>query len=253
MSPLQVGLHAGLHDGLPSRVVKPQHRQATNSFEELWSAVRTAFLPLAAGFAVLVVVGLAVGLVVVGRHGSGPLHSFNVSVDSWFPAHRYGMVGVSKLVATVFDAPVLGVIALALSIGLWFTGARARCLIPFVAYLGAEVMVFVLKAVVDERRPTAHQVIHESGRAFPSGHATAGMALLVALGGLVATQRRRLWPWVLGIVAGLAVAGSRLVLGVHWFGDVAIGALLGAAWGIAVMQALAPHERSAPSSGAADI
>jgi membrane-associated phospholipid phosphatase len=47
------------------------------------------------------------------------------------------------------------------------------------------------------------------------------------------------------------VAGSRLVLGVHWFTDVTTGAVLGAVWGVVVARWLgrpaADREASPPA------
>ncbi len=51
---------------------------------------------------------------------------------------------------------------------------------------------------------------------------------------MIVLTRRAWWPWVLAALLTFAVVSSRLVLGVHWFSDVAFGMVLGAAWGIAL-------------------
>jgi undecaprenyl-diphosphatase len=61
----------------------------------------------------------------------------------------------------------------------------------------------------------------EMSASFPSGHTTASFALAMA----AALVFRRLGPWPL--VAAALVGFSRIVVGMHYPGDVLAGALLG--------------------------
>lgn len=221
---------------MTGRHFRPAEAGAPQLRTELVEMIRSAIGPLIVAFVALVALGLVLGFGIVGHHGTGPLQGFNHRVDGWFPNHRYHLAGVSVWIATIFDAPVLGPISVVIAAVLWFRLRSVRCLIPFIAYLGAEALVFILKKVVDEPRPMAHQVISDKSLAFPSGHATAGAAVAFALAGLATARRRSPWPWVAAALLALAVMASRLILGVHWFGDVTIGAVLGTAWGIAVVR-----------------
>lgn len=190
----------------------------------------------------LLVLGLVLGLALVGRHGGGPLQSWDNTVETWSISHRDGLVGVSKVIATWGDAALLGVIAIVLSV-IWLIAARSlRGLVPMIAYLGGEGLVFLIREIVHRHRPPTadypapHAIsgVHETSYSFPSGHAVAVTAVLFALLGTLALARRQMWAWPLALVVSCFVAFTRLVLGVHWFSDVAIGLLLGIAWGVTV-------------------
>ncbi len=96
----------------------------------------------------------------------------------------------------------------------------------------SSILVLIMKTITARHRPMpVHALVAASGYAFPSGHATNstvvyGAVLLVALPGIAGVRLRRL---VAGLVAllVLAIASSRVVLGVHWFTDVLAGLSLG--------------------------
>jgi undecaprenyl-diphosphatase len=197
---------------------------------------------LVAGIVVLVLMGLAVGLGLVGRHGGGIIQGWDDTVGRWFLQHRAHLVTPAKVIAVVGDAPILAVISVALTLGLLAARQRVRAFIPLVAYLGGELLVFAVREVIHRNRPLTanfpalHSIpgVHETTYSFPSGHATAVTAVLFGLAGLAAATWRAWWPWLAASLLTVAVAGSRLVLGVHWFSDVAVGLILGVCWGILV-------------------
>ena len=135
---------------------------------------------------------------------------------------RPGLDRFMRAVTHLADWPVAASITLALALGavpgLEATGVRMAWTLGM-AHLGVE----VLKRVFTRERPRLpvgfEWMVGVPDRfSFPSGHATAGMAmglpLTVALG------------WPLGVVAaGLAVCIglSRCYLGVHYPGDVLAG------------------------------
>lgn len=192
----------------------------------------------------LQLLGSLAGLVLVRRDGNGPARSLDVGVHDWFIAHRTGLVGISRVLAFVFDAPVLGVLVAVGTLIVVIRRRRLRYSVfgPFIAYLGAEATVFMVRLLINRSRPRSADFpatdaligIHETSWSFPSGHATGPIAVLLALAGLVVLRRGSWWPYVVAVVVGLAVGASRLVLGVHWFTDVAVGAVLGTIWGITV-------------------
>ncbi len=192
--------------------------------------------------AAILAAALLVGFLVVGRHGGGVIQGWDGTVGHWYLQHRWALVGVSKTVAFLGDAPALAVISAVLTVVLLFTIRSIRALVPIVAYLGAEFVVFTTRAFIHRHRPStavypaagAVRGVHETSYSFPSGHAVAVTAVLFALLGTLALTRRTWWPWAVALVASLFVIDTRLVLGVHWFSDVVFGLVLGAAWGAVV-------------------
>ena len=221
---------------------------------DLKSTVTEGWRPLVARSAILV--GLAVllagflavvGSTIVGRHGGGVLQNWDESVGHWFLHHRTGLVGIAKAIAFLGDAPILGAIATVITLILLALGQRARALVPLAAYLGGELLVYMTRVYVHRPRPiTANYPapgsipgIHETSFSFPSGHATAGSAVVISLAGLAAITWKVWWPWIVGGLLVGTVAGSRLVLGVHWFSDVTFGMVVGVIWGVAAVYVLA--------------
>jgi membrane-associated phospholipid phosphatase len=203
--------------------------------------VRAAGALLAAAGGIFVV-GLLLGLVFVGRRGGGPIQGWDHQVQAWDVNHRFGLVGVAKVIAYIGDAPKLAVIAVVLTAVLLLAIRSIRSLVPLVAYFGAEFEVFLIRGIIHRHRPPtaaypapgAVPGVHETSFSFPSGHSVAVTAILFALLGSVALAYRQWWPWVVALAASLFVIDTRLVLGVHWFSDVVFGLLLGVAWGVTV-------------------
>ncbi|MGH9055782.1 MAG: phosphatase PAP2 family protein [Acidimicrobiales bacterium] len=226
---------------------RPAHSRATHSSRDVWARLAGA---LGRGIAVVVALGIVLailGLAVVGRHGGGAIQGWDNTVEAWFLHHRAHLVTVSKVIAKLGDAPLLGAISVAITIILLAARQRMRALIPLAAYLGGEFLVFVTRLYIHRPRPVTANYpapgaipgVHETSYSFPSGHATAAAAVVVGLAGLAVITWRTWLPWILGVLVALAIAASRLVLGVHWFSDVAFGLAVGIPWGVAVTVILA--------------
>src|SRR5579884_1473405 len=212
-----------------------------------WMQVAAAAAALAAVFVVLALVLAALGLGVVGRHGGGAIQGWDDTVGRWFLHHRTHLVKASKVIAKVLDAGPLGLIVIVITAGLLALRQGARALIPLGGYVGGEALVYLTRAYLPRPRPLtavypapgAITGVHETSYSFPSGHATGAAATLMCLAGLAAVTWRVWWPWVVGILAALAVGASRLVLGVHWFSDVAFGLIVALPLAVAVTSTLA--------------
>ena len=90
----------------------------------------------------------------------------------------------------------------------------------------------VLKhAFLRDRPEELFHLVSETSFSFPSGHTTAACSLAAALAIVISGQQRlrlyQLITWIVAASLAVAVAASRLYLGVHWFSDVTAGALIG--------------------------
>lgn len=131
----------------------------------------------------------------------------------------------------------IGLTALGVAAAVLLVRERAWLDLAFFAatYLGSQLVVALAKEWFDRPRPDVGSAVPlPDSAAFPSGHATAGVASLGALAVLaterLASRRARTWLWAAVVVLGIAIGLSRIALNVHFVTDVLAGWCLGLAW-----------------------
>jgi membrane-associated phospholipid phosphatase len=90
-----------------------------------------------------------------------------------------------------------------------------------------------IKFVVDRARPTLSPLTGFAGTSFPSGHAVAAAATWACVAFMLGRRRNRHVRSVLlgaAVAIAVAVAATRVALGVHWTTDVIAGLVIGWAW-----------------------
>lgn len=175
-----------------------------------------------------------------------PLVQFDQTVFSAFQGIRTAWADNVMVTITEAAGPVgtvaLVVVVSALLIALRYWRTLAYWL---VTNAFAEVLVWVVKEMFARQRPHNIYTGHEQ-YSLPSGHATLSIAVYGFMAFLLARGRplhqRRLIALVAAVVI-LAISGSRLYLGVHWFSDVVASLSLGLAW-IAVVSIAYVHHVS---------
>ena len=150
----------------------------------------------------------------------------------WLDAAAVAVTALGNAgIGVVVPVPWIPMLAVA---AMWMSNRRADAVFLAAASL-APAINLSLKEVIARARPDAYlAVVEESGYAFPSGHAAFAAAFLGAL--VVVAGRtnplnehaalRRAIQGALLLLC-IAVAASRVYLGVHWPSDVIAGLLFG--------------------------
>ena len=193
--------------------------------------------------------GLALTLALVFAIGGGVLFGvlaylvrtnshlirFDSSVAKWGNAHATAL-STHGLNAVTFLGSIYTVVVLCVVLAIVETFAE-RTVWPatfIVAVMGGEeILVGVIKQLVDRLRPAFNPAAATLGPAFPSGHSATAAAFYATAALLLGRHRgRRARAVLAGSAAGIAVgvAASRVLLDLHWLTDVIAGLALGWGW-----------------------
>ena len=192
-------------------------------------------LAVSVSLAVIAVLTLVIGFLLVMVQTHSGLAKWDLSFARWGADNATDtstrvMRDISLLGGT---AGVLVIAAVAGVIEYRRRPNRALPALLLLTVVGQFAIANIVKVIVSRDRPAISQLTGFSGSSFPSGHAAAAAATFAVIALLVGRGRRRAVRNVIaGVAAGLAVlvAGSRVMLGVHWFTDVLAGIALGWAW-----------------------
>jgi undecaprenyl-diphosphatase len=137
-----------------------------------------------------------------------------------------------------------GVTLMTTLLSLWLLWQRRwRSLIYLLTTtVGSGLINRLAKGLLHRVRPSLWESLSpEPDFAFPSGHATASMTFVAALAILTWGTR---WSWLVflgGSSFVVAIAWTRLYLGVHFPSDILAGWLVSIAWAIAISLVIRPH------------
>lgn len=143
-----------------------------------------------------------------------------------------GLLLAAQATTLLGDPLLMTVLSAVLALVLWRTGRTRLALFVLAARAGAMVLSTGLKLVVDRARPVFEDPVALAlGGSFPSGHALGSASFWTMLA-LVAVHRWHRLRLLLGaaLAIAVAVAASRVLLGVHYLSDVVGGFLIGVGW-----------------------
>ena len=187
------------------------------------------------------VVGILLGLSIVTA-------AAGIGIRAWAPGFDIGVMqaiaggrnatltSVAWIVTQAGSFVLLAPLSIAfLLLRRWKRPADDIALVVIAA--GSAVLPLVTKVIVARPRPTIEHLSHLSSLSFPSEHTTQAAAIYLTIAIMLSQGLARGWreaAIVLGVLIALAVAWSRVYLGVHYPTDVAAGLLLGWSWALLV-------------------
>jgi membrane-associated phospholipid phosphatase len=192
-------------------------------------------LALTVALAMLIAGTVAIGaLLIMVQHNAG-LARWDLSAARWGEHHATsGSTQFLRNVSLFGGTPVM--IGVALAAGIWqYVRTRTPAVFGFltVVVLGQVLLTNLTKLLVGRARPDLRQLTGFSGSSFPSGHAATAAATFAAVALLVGRGHSRHTKAILAAGAAfiaVAVATSRVLLGVHWLTDVIAGLAIGWGW-----------------------
>lgn len=195
------------------------------------------------GGALAVVLVLALLSLVLG----GVVQDFDDAVLGALADRRTAAWDQAALHVTALgNTTTLAVLVFWASVFLWLARYPLRAVVLIVTAAGGRLLNEGLKALFDRARPEildwGTQVMSAS---FPSAHAMSGAVVYGALAYLAASAPAvrgaagcQATVWTAAVLLVLAIASSRVYLGVHYPSDVAAGVLAGALWTTSLMTTL---------------
>ena len=157
-------------------------------------------------------------------------------VESWFHVHSTAAGLEAFDVVTQLGSPVVDVVIGVVALFLLYRRAYPLLVTWLFANLGGKVIEYVIKNTVHRTRPQyAAEFLNGVSYSFPSGHTMGSTICYLMLAYIVAewpgaTSRRRWIAFIAAAVLIVAIAFSRVYLGVHYPSDVAGGFAAGMAW-----------------------
>ncbi len=193
---------------------------------------------LVLGFLAFVLIGWGAGELWLSTVGSADL---NAAGD--LAAQRSeALTNAARVVTWAGSAFLLVPLAVICCLALSGAGLRREAFALALSLGGAMLLSDLVKLLVSRPRPPIEHLQAVTGSSFPSGHATQASAfwfsLVFVLRAVGASRMITRVATGLALVLVVAVAASRVYLGVHYPSDVIAGMLLGTAWAAYVWHSL---------------
>jgi membrane-associated phospholipid phosphatase len=192
-------------------------------------------LALTLALVVAILGGLVLGALAYLMRTDAALVNIDNSVGQWefdhaSPLSTHGLHAVTQLADTY---TVIALIAIVSVVEYLRLPNRWIPVFLVTVVVGEIVLVNVIKQALDRVRPAFDPAAASLGPSFPSGHSATAAATYAAVALVLARRRAPVTRALIaaGAVAiAVAVATSRVMLGVHWLSDAIAGLAFGWAW-----------------------
>ena len=205
---------------------------------------------LVLGLAVFVLLGWGVGESWTSVVGSVELNA----VRDVATQRTAVLTDVVRVLTWAGSAFLLVPLALIACLAFAQAGLRREALAVLLSLGGAMLISDLVKLLVSRPRPPVEHLQAVTGSSFPSGHTTQASAfwfsLVFAMPAAGASPKLTRVTAILALLIVLAVAASRVYLGVHYPSDVIAGMLLGTGWATYVSHCLREPESLSEGSQA---
>ena len=163
---------------------------------------------------------------------NGVTNTFDETVLLWINQHASPAFDTLFTIITQFgDAVFVTLASLVIILVLLFRKQPLKALFVAIGVGGAVLLSVILKPLFDRSRPDLWEwLVHETSLSFPSGHATASMALALCCVAVLWRTRFHVVSLVLAPLYVALIGLSRLYLGVHFPTDILGGWLLSLSW-----------------------
>jgi undecaprenyl-diphosphatase len=169
--------------------------------------------------------------------GNSPaLQQLDATSHDWAVSERSPGSTTFFALMSVIGGPVVLGVATAIVVGWLVFRKRYRWAIYVAVTAGGGALLNMeLKRYFERARPALAEMLRRAhGYSFPSGHAM-GSAVVIGAFTYLAIRTLHTWPYKAAVIAFgisfvLAVAASRVYLGVHWISDIGAGLSAGLVW-----------------------
>lgn len=140
------------------------------------------------------------------------------------------LTSVMKLVSTIGNPAILLVVMAVLAVVFWRQHKRFESVWLLMTVIGGDILAEVIKTITARQRPT-HQLVPDTGFAFPSVHTLSSVLLVLLVLSFVRKSSKEFIAYsALGIVWVILVALSRVYLRDHFPTDTIAAVFLGLFW-----------------------
>lgn len=217
------------------REVVYRHPRLRAYLRKRFDPATTTGLGLTSAVLILITTATLIGILVLMVRSNYGLVRYDSVIARWSMRYAASLpTGALRFISQFGGAVVIIPIAIVFAL---FESLRVRSrsvwAFLFLVIGGQFFLANAIKFLVDRSRPTLDQLTGFSGTSFPSGHATAAAATYAAFALLIGMRRSvnvRAISFGIAVAFAIIIAGTRVLLGVHWVTDNVAGLLLGWAW-----------------------